>query len=102
VFLTDRPSPDLTYLLPLHGPYGGHSADLLFHIIISELQYIILDSSPKKISWREIYLLGVFIYWACLFIGRVYLLGVFIYWACLFIGRVYLLGQVYLFCPLMQ
>jgi len=79
VFLTDRPSPDLTYLLPLHGPYGGHSADLLFHIIISELQYIILDSSPKK-----------------------YLGAKYIYWACLFIGRVYLLGQVYLFCPLMQ
>jgi hypothetical protein len=44
--------------------YGGHSADLLFHIIISELQYIIPDSSPKILSGRENYLLGAFIYWA--------------------------------------
>jgi hypothetical protein len=60
--------------------YGSHSANLLFHIIISESQYIILDSSLKKISWREIYLLGAFIYWAA-----------FIY-----------SERVYLFCPLMQ
>ena len=71
--------------------YGGHSADLLFHIIISELQYIIPDSSPKILSWREIYYLGAkYIYWARLFIGRIYLLG-----------RVYLFW-VRLFCPLMQ
>jgi len=61
--------------------YGGHSADLLFHIIILELQYIILDSSPKKISWREIYYLGAkYIYWARLFIGpHLFILGAFIY-----------------------
>jgi len=53
------------------GIYGSHSADLLFHIIILELQYIILDSSPKKnilvrniLSGHKIYLLGVFMYWA--------------------------------------
>ena len=62
--------------------YGGHSADLLFHIIISELQYIIPDSSPKIfiLSGREKYLLGAFIYWAPL-----------IYWATLiYSGRIYL------------
>jgi len=72
--------------------YGGHSADLLFHIIISELQYIIPDSSPKILSGRENYLLGAFIYWARLFIGprlfieprlfigpRLFILGAFIY-----------------------
>ena len=60
--------------------YGGHSADLLFHIIISELQYIIPDSSPKILSWREIYYLGAkYIYWAHLFIGpRLFILGAFI------------------------
>jgi len=42
--------------------YGGHSADLLFHIIMSELQYIIADSSPKILSGCEKYLLGAFIY----------------------------------------
>jgi hypothetical protein len=42
--------------------YGGHSADLLFHIIISESQYIIPDSSPKILSGCEKYLLGAFIY----------------------------------------
>ena len=70
----------LYYFVHLVHFYGGHSADLLFHIIISELQCIILDSSPKKISWREKYYLG----------------------AKNIIGRVYLLGRVYLFCPLMQ
>ena len=63
--------------MPVHYQcgYGGHSADLLFHIIISELQYIIPDSSPKILSWHEIYYLGVkYIYWAHLFI-----LGTFIY-----------------------
>ena len=60
--------------------YGGHSADLLFHIIISELQYIIPDCSPKILSGHENYLLGAFIYWAT-----------FIY-----------SGRIYLFCPLMQ
>jgi len=65
--------------------YGGHSADLMFHIIISEFQCIILDSSPKKISWREKYLLGTeYIYWACLFIGlHLFILGTFIYSVCL-------------------
>jgi hypothetical protein len=54
--------------------YGGHSADLLFHIIILELQYIIIDSSPKK------YLGAKYIYWARLFIGpRLFILGAFIY-----------------------
>ena len=53
--------------------YGGHSADLLFHIIISELQYIIPDSSPKISSGHEKYLLGAFIYWAAfIYSGRVY------------------------------
>jgi len=52
-----------TFLLITHDVlYGGHSADLLFHIIISELQYIIPDSSPKILSGRENYLLGAFIY----------------------------------------
>ena len=61
--------------------YGSHSADLLFHIIILELQYIIPDSSPKIfiLSGREKYLLGAFIYWAPL-----------IYWATLiYSGRIY-------------
>jgi len=63
------------------GIYGSHSADLLFYIIILELQYIILDSSPKKISWCEIYYLGTkYIYWACLFIGpHLFILGAFIF-----------------------
>ena len=58
--------------------YGGHSADLLFHIIISELQYIIPDSSPKILSGRENYLLGAFIYWAA-FIYSGPILGTLIY-----------------------
>jgi len=53
--------------------YGGHNADLIFHIIISEFQCIILDSSPKKISWCE-NMSVKYIYWAHLFI-----LGAFIY-----------------------
>jgi len=64
--------------------YGSHSAHLLFHIIILEFQCIILDSSPKKISWREKKYLGV--------IEHIYLLSAFIYswhvylfWARLFI-----------------
>jgi hypothetical protein len=67
-------------------PYGGHSADLLFHIIMSELQYIIPDSPPKILSGRKKYLLGVFIYWAAfIYSGHVYLLGcVYLFWAHLF------------------
>jgi len=69
------------------GIYGSHSADLLFYIIILELQYIILDSSPKKISWCEIYYLGTkYIYWAHLFIAPhlfigpcLFILGAFIF-----------------------
>jgi len=60
-----------------HLLYGGHSADLLFHIIISELQYIIPDSSPKILSWREIYYLGAkYIYWARLFILSAYAINI--------------------------
>ena len=61
--------------------YGGHSADLLFHIIISELQYIILDSPPKKNLGTK------YIIWVRnIFIGHIHLLGC-----------IYLLGRVYLF-----
>jgi hypothetical protein len=64
--------------------YGSHSADLLFHIIILELQYIIPDSSPKILSWREIYYLGAkYIYWARLFIGP----RLFIYSGCVYSVR---------------
>jgi len=60
--------------------YGGYSANLLFHIIISELQYIIPDSSPKILSGCKNYLLGAFIYWAT-----------FIYWAMfIYSGCIYL------------
>ena len=50
--------------------YGGHSAHLILHIIISEFQYIILDSSLKILSGCEKYLI---------FIGRVCLFCAFIY-----------------------
>ena len=73
--------------------YGGHSADLLIHIIISELQYIIPDCSPKILSGHENYLLGTFIYWAAFIYW-----AVFIYWAAfIYSGRIYLC----LFCLLM-
>jgi len=58
--------------------YGGHSAHLLFHVIVSELQCIILDSHKK-------YYLGAFIYWACLFI-----LGTFICSGCIYLFWVHL------------
>jgi hypothetical protein len=61
--------------------YGGHSAHLILHIIISELHCIILDFSPKILSRREKYLLGAFIYSGrvCLFWARLFVLGAFIY-----------------------
>ena len=77
----------ILWWLNLAHVYGSDSADLLFHIIMSELQYIIPDSSPKILSGCEKYLLNVFIYWAT-----------FTYWAAfIYSGRIYLC----LFCLLM-
>jgi len=66
--------------------YGGHSAHLLFHVIISELQCIILDSHKK-------YYLGAFIYWACLFILGTFICSgcIYSFWACLFVLSAYAL-----------
>jgi hypothetical protein len=60
--------------------YGSHSAHLIFHIIISELQCIILDSSQKKKSWHKKNYLGAKnIYWVHLFIGlHLFIPGMFI------------------------